>query len=162
MASSLNRSLPAFRIRRAVSADTERVQNFVFARLRSYGFEPEPEGRDAPVVAFGTAGGDGSALEWVAEISGIVVGAIALSPAGEDGQLTVFYLDSAYHGLGIGRTLLEYVIREAKVRGFHQLHLETSTLFREAVHLYEATGWVRGPDLPPEYGPDRTYSLQIS
>ena len=28
-------------------------------------------------------------------------------------------------------------------------------------HLYESTGWVRGPDLPPGYGPDRTYSLDI-
>jgi GNAT superfamily N-acetyltransferase len=161
MTSSLKHSLPAFRIRRAVPADTASVQNFVFAALRSYGFEPDPEGLDAPIVAFGTAGEDGPVLEWVAEVSGTVVGAIGLSPVGEDAALSAFYVDSAYRGSGIGRTLLEYVVKEAKAQGFNQLHLETSSRFREAIHLYEAVGWVRGPDLPPEYGPDRTYSLQI-
>lgn len=159
MTSSYAGSLPAFRIRRAIPTDRGRVQNFVFATLRSYNFEPEPTGLDAPVVTFGTGGRDGSALEWVADIAGIAVGAIALNPAGKVAELSVFYVDSSYRGLGVGRALLEHTLEEAKVRGFHQLHLETCTVFREAIHLYEATGWTRGPDLPPGYGPDRTYSF---
>lgn len=151
----------AVRIRRAGPADTESVRNFVFAALRSFGFEPDPEGLDAPIVAFGTAGEEGPVLEWVAEILGTVVGAIGLSPTDEDAALSAFYVDAAYRGAGIGRTLLEYVIKEAKARGFHRLYLETSSRFHAAIHLYEATGWVRGPDLPPEYGPDRTYFLHM-
>ena len=162
MTSSLAHPFPVILLRLAVPSDAVYVQNFVFATLRSYGIEPAPESLDAPVVAFGTAGGDGSVLEWVAEISGTVVGAIVLTAIGKEGKLSLFYVDSSYRGLGIGRTLLEHIIKEAKVRGFHRLHLETRTIFREAVHLFEATGWIRGPDLPPEYGPDRTYSLQIS
>lgn len=43
-------------IRRATPADGPAVQRFVFDPLRSYGIEPDPEGLDADVVAFGTAG----------------------------------------------------------------------------------------------------------
>jgi GNAT superfamily N-acetyltransferase len=150
-----------FDIRRAVFADAERVQDFVFAILRSYDIEPDPEGLDAPVVAFGMAGGDGSVLELVAEVSGTVVGAIALA-SGEVGKLTLFYVVPAYRGSGIGRALLERIMKEAKALGVHLLYLETRAIFREAVHLYEATGWVRGLDLPPEYGPDRSYVLRIA
>jgi hypothetical protein len=50
----------------------------------------------------------------------------------------------------------------ARGRGYQRITLETRTAFEEAVHLYEATGWQRGPDLPPGYGPDRTYVLDLT
>ena len=164
MISSFDDSSPTLRIRRARPTDTEGVRKFVFATLRSYGIEPDPEGVDAPIVTFGIAGEGGPALEWVVEISGTLAGIIGLSPSGENAILTAFYVDTAYHGYGIGRTLLEYVLAEAKARGFHRLDLETHSSFRQAIHLYKATGWVRGPDLSPaKYGdPDRTYSLQVA
>jgi putative acetyltransferase len=159
----------AFRIRLAERRDADCVQNFVFAALRSYGINPEPEGLDAPVVAFGMAGGDGSILEWVAELwGGPVVGAVALSPTHKVAvaDLSLFYVDTSYRGKGIGRALLEHVIWEAKAYGFHQVDLITRTIFEHAVHLYESLGWVRGPDLPPrdepDRGPDRTYFLRIT
>ena len=148
-------------IRRATPADSPTVQRFVFDTLRSYGIEPDPMGLDADVVAFGTAC-DASALEWVADLAGTPVGSIVITPMNAtEAKLSKFFVDASRRGYGIGRKLLAYAVAEAQARGYQRLHLETRTIYREAVHLYEATGWVRGPDLPPGYGPDRTYTLEL-
>ncbi len=157
-------------IRGAVPADGPAVRAFVFATLRSYGIEPDPAGLDADVMAFGTAG-DGPVAEFVAAIDGRPVGSVALSPkAGGHGSLepdgrvawlSKLFVDAAYRGHGLGRALLERAVTEARARGYRRIDLETRTIYREAVRLYEATGWVRGPDLPPEHGPDRTYTLHL-
>lgn len=112
-------------------------------------------------MAFGTAG-DGPVAEFVGVVDGRVAGSVALSPRG-DGVvwLSKLFVDAAYRGHGLGRRLLERAVEEARRRGYARIDLETRTIYREAVHLYEATGWVRGPDLPPEHGPDRIYSLTL-
>jgi GNAT superfamily N-acetyltransferase len=148
-------------IRRAVPEDGPLVRGFVFATLRSYGIEPDPEGLDADIVAFGTAG-DGPVAEFVAEVDGRPVGSVALSPRDEGvAWLSKLFVDAAFRGRGLGRALLARTVEEARARGYRRIDLETRTIFREAVQLYEATGWTRGPDLPPEHGPDRTYSLVL-
>jgi GNAT superfamily N-acetyltransferase len=148
-------------IRRAVPEDGPPVREFVFATLRSYGIEPDPDGLDADIVAFGTAG-DGPVAEFVAEIDGRPVGSVALSPHDEGvAWLSKLFVDAAFRGRGLGRALLTRAVEEARARGNRRIDLETRTIFREAVGLYEATGWTRGPDLPPGHGPDRTYSLRL-
>ena len=67
-----------------------------------------------------------------------------------------------FDGVHLGhRAVLARAVEEARARGYRRIELETRTIYREAVHLYEATGWLRGPDLPPEHGPDRTYALDL-
>lgn len=157
----MSKTAADFVVRRAVPADGPFVREFVFATLRSYGIRLDPEGLDADVMAFGTAG-DGPAVELVAEVNGRPVGSVALSPRGEGvAWLSKLFVDAAYRGRGLGRALLTRAVAEARRRGYRRIDLETRTIFREAVALYEATGWVRGPDLPPEHGPDRTYSLYL-
>jgi GNAT superfamily N-acetyltransferase len=155
------KALDTIRIRPATPHDGPAVREIVFATLRAYGIEPDPDGLDADVVAFGS-NAPGTILEWVAEVKGVVVGSVMLSEAEQgEAKLSKFFVDSAHRGLGIGRKLLIAVMVEARTRGLTRLTLETRTAYSEAVHLYEATGWVRGPDLPPGYGPDRTYTLDI-
>ncbi len=148
-------------IRSARPHDGPAVRAFVFSTLRSYGIEPDPEGLDADVIAFGS-GIDRTVAEFVAEVAGHAVGSVALSPRGaEVAWLSKLFVDAAYRGHGLGRALLARAVEEARARGYQRIDLETRTIFTEAVHLYEATGWVRGPDLAPEHGPDRTYSLSL-
>ncbi|MGD9891500.1 MAG: GNAT family N-acetyltransferase [Dehalococcoidia bacterium] len=148
-------------IRRATPADGPAVRAIVFGTLRSYGIEPDPDGLDADVIAFG-AHGDGPIDEFVAVVDGHVVGSVAVSPADDrNGHLSKFFVDGAYRGRGIGRLLLARAVAEARRRGYGHVDLETRTAFQEAVHLYEATGWRRGPDRPPGHGPDRTYRLDL-
>ncbi|MBI2760914.1 MAG: GNAT family N-acetyltransferase [Chloroflexi bacterium] len=154
-------STPSFIIRSAAPDDGPAVRGFVFATLRSYGIEPDPEGLDADVTAFGTAG-DGPVAEFVAEADGVAAGSVALSPHGADAaHLSKLFVDARFRGRGMGRALLARAVEEARARGYGRIDLETRTIFEEAVHLYEVTGWVRGPDLPAGDGPDRTYTLYL-
>jgi putative acetyltransferase len=152
---------PRYLIRQAIPEDGPAVRAFVFATLRSYGIEPDPEGLDADVVVFGTAG-DGPAGELVAEVDGVAAGSVALSPRdAATGHLSKFFVDARVRGRGLGWALLARAVEEARAAGYRRIELETRTIFLEAVHLYEATGWVRGPDLLEGYGPDRTYTLDL-
>jgi hypothetical protein len=60
------------------------------------------------------------------------------------------------HGHGSGRASLAQVVGAAAERGQGRLTRGTRPCEREARHLYEATGWRRGPDPREGQGPDRT------
>jgi putative acetyltransferase len=71
--------------------------------------------------------------------------------------LSTFFVEAAYRGRGIGRALLERAVTEARLQGCHSLLLETRSIFCEAIHLYESTGWKQLPAHPSAYGFDRRY-----
>ena len=148
------------------------MRDIVFGALRSYGIEPDPDGLDRDVVDFGraTASSNG-VLEYVAEVAGVVVGSVVLSPRASshagvapgphgphdegEAHLSKLFVSAEARGRGVGRTLLAHAVAEARAHGMRRLDLETRSVFREA------TGWTRGPDLPPGHGPDRTYDLSL-
>jgi putative acetyltransferase len=145
--------------RRAQPRDRDAVVALVFDTLRSYGIEPDPRGLDADVMRFGGVG-DPSIAEFVAELDGRVAGSVALRDRGDGtGHISKFFVNAAVRGRGIGRTLLELAVSEARDRELRELDLETRAQFEAAIHLYESTGWKRGPD--PASVCDRTYRLQL-
>jgi GNAT superfamily N-acetyltransferase len=78
----------------------------------------------------------------VAELDGIVVGAIVLQVTSEG-----FYLDNvavrpAAQGSGVGRLLLELAEHEAKRQGYDSLYLATHELMLENRALYARIGYV--------------------
>ncbi|MBE9080383.1 GNAT family N-acetyltransferase [Romeria aff. gracilis LEGE 07310] len=148
-------------IRRAEPSDGEKVQRFVFEITRSYGLEPDPEGIDSDVMNYGEAN-DCSVQQWVAEVSKVVVGSIALI-GGENNvaHLATFFVDLRFQGQGIGRALLEHAVTVAQSEGYVQVELETRKNYKKAIHLYESMGWVRVYSLPNSNGMDMTYSLSL-
>jgi putative acetyltransferase len=145
--------------RRAELRDRDAVVALVFDTLRSYGIQPEPHGLDADVMRFGDTG-DRSIAEFVAVVDDRAVGSVALRDRCDGtGHVSKFFVDAAMRGKGIGRGLLELAVGEARDRGLRELDLETRSQFVAAVHLYESTGWKRGPD--PNGVCDRTYHLRL-
>lgn len=83
---------------------------------------------------------------WVAEDDGLVVGFVALVPGHDDatlGELKKLYTARRARGRGLGRTLIELVLREAKRRGLSRVHLWSDTRFETAHRVYERCGFVR-------------------
>jgi GNAT superfamily N-acetyltransferase len=145
--------------RRAVPADRAAAIAIVFGTLRSFGIEPEPDGHEADLMEFGRPD-DPARPDFVAEIDGTVVGTISLRDRGDGtGRISKFFVDQAIRGRGIGRALLELAVDAARKRSLRSLDLDTRAKFEAAIHLYESTGWKRGPD--PENGCDRTYELEL-
>jgi GNAT superfamily N-acetyltransferase len=147
-------------LRRARPEDVTAVERIVFESLRSFGIEPDPQGGDADIYAFGTRE---THDDWVALVDGRVVGLVALEPHEDGGWLSKLFVDPIARGRGVGGALLDRAVESGQERRYKRLGLRTRTVFEAAVRLYERAGWLRGPD--PEQrgiGADRTYWLTLT
>jgi ribosomal protein S18 acetylase RimI-like enzyme len=90
----------------------------------------------------------------IAELNGEPVGCCALMvmSAGELELAKMTVAENA-RGMGIGRSLLEFAIEEARRMGAHRITLESNTRAQAAVRLYERMGFrhLPGPLHPSKY-----------
>ena len=152
--------LIAATIRCARPDDGPAVRRIVFSTFEAYGIVPDPEDTDKDVMTFGEHADPVD--EFVAELDGETVGSVMVSPHGDtDGWLSKFFVDARVRGRGIGRALLARAVEAARARGYRRLELDTRFFFKEAIHLYETTGWTLSSD-KPALGPcDVIYTLDL-
>ncbi|MGG3466317.1 helix-turn-helix domain-containing GNAT family N-acetyltransferase [Neobacillus pocheonensis] len=75
---------------------------------------------------------------WIAEVDGKMAGSIAITKSNENvAQLRWFILDENYHGLGIGKKLMETAIDFCKKQGYKHVFLWTVSILETARHLYQ-------------------------
>ncbi|HEY9669050.1 MAG TPA: GNAT family N-acetyltransferase, partial [Coleofasciculaceae cyanobacterium] len=81
---------------------------------------------------------------WVVEQQGQVVGTAAYYPI-ERGNNAVeirkMYLSPAVRGKGLGKYLLQQLEQAIANRGFCEIWIETASVLKEAVKLYESSGY---------------------
>jgi predicted GNAT family acetyltransferase len=78
-------------------------------------------------------------------VDGVPAAVVGLKPLSDDGsELKRMYVRPSFRGLGIGRRLIEYVIKEARVLGYRQLN--TIDFMTGARRLYRSAGFA---DCPP-------------
>ena len=150
----------AHTIRRARPEDGLAVRRFVFATFEEYDIEPDVHGLDKDVMRFGE---DPEPVDaFVADVDGVAVGSVMVAPREQGvGWLSKFFVDRAHRGRGIGRALLARAVEAARARGYRRLELDTRTFFKQAVHLYESTGWKRADEAPAEGPCDAIYFLDL-
>lgn len=82
---------------------------------------------------------------WVIERSGQIIGTGGYHPIAR-GQKAVeirkMYLLPEARGYGLGRCLLAQLEQAAAARGFQEAWVETATVLKEAVVLYERSGYI--------------------
>ncbi len=79
----------------------------------------------------------------VAEQRGEIVGTGALVTESEAiGRLVRMSVDRSRRRLGIGRSLVAYLLNEARRRGFHRVLVETNDDWSDAIQLYLACGFI--------------------
>ncbi len=134
---------PEITIRSAVNADCQSVQNLVFSVLREYGLEPDLAETDRDIADIeANYTNRGGVFELLETSGGELVGTVGLYPVhAETVELRKMYFAPQMRGRGIGRQTLQRMVETARNLGFRRIYLETATVLKEAVHLYENFGF---------------------
>jgi putative acetyltransferase len=130
-------------IRCGTNADCERVQNLVFGVLREYGLAPDLRGTDCDIADIETHYiARGGIFELIEDENGELLGTVGLYPmTDETVELRKMYFSKKLRGRGFGTKTLQRMIETARALGFKKIYLETASVLREAVHLYEKFGF---------------------
>lgn len=133
-----------FQIRDWQPGDRAAAAAIIRTVLTEYGLPWEPTGADRDVLAveecYQAAGGE----FWVVVQGDRLVGTGAYYPIQRGDraiEIRKMYLLPTARGQGLGRWLLRQLEQAAADRGFQTAWLETVTVLREAVQLYETSGY---------------------
>lgn len=166
------------KLRPATNADCEPVRDLVFTVLAEYYLKPDPACTDADLQDIEQSYFKRGGIFYVLEAKdGPIIGSYGLYPMadvnpgtvksrGADAQsaaceLRKMYLHRDYRGKGLGRGLLEHALAEARRLGFGTITLETASVLKEAIRLYERYGFK--PYRPSHLSCrcDQAYSLEL-
>jgi putative acetyltransferase len=120
--------------------------------LAEYGLGWEPEATDRDVLQVEAAYWETGGEFWVVEHQGQIVGTAGYYPIDRGSkavELRKMYLLPEIRGKGLGRHLLQLLEQAIALHGFEQIWIETSSKLKEAIKLYESSG----------YQPDTTEDL---
>lgn len=79
---------------------------------------------------------------YLAEWDGATAGCVALHRLSDSlAELKRLYVRPAFRGHGIGQTLTERIIDEARIAGYRTLQLDTQPFLPEAIRLYQKLGF---------------------
>jgi putative acetyltransferase len=130
-------------IRTATNGDCEEVQKLVFGVLREYDLQPDLQATDLDIFDIETHYlNRGGIFEILEDAKGNLLGTVGLYPLdAEMVELRKMYFAKELRGRGFGKKMLEKMIEKARELGFSKIYLETASVLREAVALYEKYGF---------------------
>jgi putative acetyltransferase len=142
--SSMNIQYRDFLIRSWHVGDRCSAAGVIGSVLADYGLSWEPLGADRDVLeveqCYQTVGGE----FWVIEQSGKLVGTGAYYPISRGKkavEIRKMYLLPEARGQGLGKFLLQQLEQAIAARHFDQIWIETASVLKEAVQLYETNGY---------------------
>jgi putative acetyltransferase len=134
---------PDLKIRSATNHDVESIRSLVLGVLAEYRLEPDLDGTDLDIADIQANYIErGGVFEVVEDQNGKIVGTIGLFPLDDITiELRKMYFDPEIRGLGLGKELLQKMLQKAKDLGYLRVYLETASVLKQAVHLYEQAGF---------------------
>jgi putative acetyltransferase len=126
-------------------ADRQAAAAVIRTVLAEYGLGWEPTGADQDVLQVETAYQAVGGEFWVVEQAGQIVGTAAYYPIGRSPnavEIRKMYLLPTVRGQGLGRWLLAQLEAAIAEAGYRTIWIETASVLREAVQLYERSGYI--------------------
>lgn len=134
-----------FALRHATNHDRAAIEKLVFGVLAEYGLRPDPADTDADLRDIQGAYFDkGGLFDVLVDENGQIVGTVGLCATSPTVcEIRKMYLAPQVRGKGLGRQLLEHALTNAKALGFSRIELETASVLKDAIALYERHGFRR-------------------
>jgi molybdate transport system substrate-binding protein len=150
-------------IRRATRADEAAIRELVFGILAEYAIEPDPEGTDLDLFDldshyFAHGGMFDAAID---ERGALVACCGSFATSAQAIELRKMYVRRDQRGQGLGQRLLDRALAYARARGAERIELETASVLKEAMAMYEKAGFVRQEAAPHVSRCDRVYSMKV-
>jgi putative acetyltransferase len=152
-----------FQIRDWRPGDRQLAANLIRDVLTEYGLGSEPNGADQDVLQVETAYWATGGEFWVVEQAGKLVGTAGYYPVsrGENAvEIRKMYLHPSVRGQGLGKFLLMELERAIACKGYTQIWIETASVLKEAVLLYERSGYQPASGVETARC-DRVYAKQV-
>jgi GNAT superfamily N-acetyltransferase len=153
-----------YKLRAATNADSNAIKDLVFEVLREYRLQPDPDGTDADLKDIERSYlRSGGWFDVMVDAAGNIVGSVGLYRIDSATcELRKMYLLRHVRGQGLGRRLLEHALSRAKEIGFRRVVLETASVLKEAIALYQRYGFrtYQAPHLSNRC--DAAYFLELS
>jgi len=133
-----------FLIRDWQPGDRDVAAEVIHSVLAEYGLAWEPQGADQDVLNVEPYYLEQNGEFWVVEHQGKVVGTGAYYPIqrGHNAvEIRKMYLKPEVRSQGVGRFLLNQLEMAIATRGFGEIWVETASALKEAVILYETSGY---------------------
>ena len=90
------------------------------------------------------------AYYYVAEENGEIAGCCGIRNMAGEGEITNVVVAEKFRRRGIGRALMEYMLKEARLHGMESATLEVRVSNKPAISLYESLGF-RGEGVRPNF-----------
>jgi putative acetyltransferase len=132
-------------IREWETRDRTAAAEVIYQVLTEYGLGWEPDGADRDVLEVETCYLETGGEFWVIEDDGQVVATGAYYPINRGEQaaeIRKMYLLPSVRGQGLGYFLLGQLEEAIAARGYRQIWIETASVLKEAVQLYEKNGYI--------------------
>jgi putative acetyltransferase len=130
-------------LRAATNKDIQPVTELVFSVLGEYALAPDHQVTDADLKDIEGSYFDGGGAFYVLEDQEeTIIATCGIYPLDSQRcELRKMYLLKTYRGRGLGRFLMDHALGEARRLGFKRMILETASVLKEAVALYESYGF---------------------
>jgi len=136
----------SFRIRPCESvADIEAARQLLEAYAASLGIDLGYQGFAAELASLpGQYAPPAGALLLARDGGGVALGCVGLRPMAPDGccEMKRLYVAPQGRGLGLGRALVDAILREAMRIGYREMRLDTLPFMTEAITLYRKLRFV--------------------
>ena len=140
----MNQKYQNFLIRNWQPRDRDAAAMVIKTVLEEYGLPWQPALADRDVIEVESAYLEVGGEFWVIEEDGVIVGTAAYQPIARGKkavEIRKMYLLPEVRGRGLGIYLLKQLERAIAVKQYQEIWLETATILKDAVRLYERNGY---------------------
>jgi putative acetyltransferase len=135
--------LSNYQIREADNGDIPSVKAVVFTVLQEYGLLPDENGIDSDLNDIETNyPANNGYFGLITNKTGKTVGTFGLyRKSDSDCEIRKMYLLPEARGIGLGKKTIRILIIKALEKGYRNIFLETNSVLKEAIALYEKSGF---------------------